>query len=77
MELQKALQTIKAVCDDSVANGRFRNIDEVANVTDAFNTVVDACNFAVAQKKAAEATKLPAELSPKEEAPESEVLAEL
>lgn len=51
MELQKALNTLKAVADDSVANGRFRNMDEVAAVTEAYNTVVAACNFAASVKK--------------------------
>lgn len=51
MELQKALSTLKAVCDDSVANGRFRNIDEVSAVTDAYNTIVGVCNYAVAKQK--------------------------
>jgi hypothetical protein len=50
MELQKALNTLKAVADDSVANGRFRNMDEVAAVTEAYNTVVSACNFAASVK---------------------------
>jgi hypothetical protein len=50
MELQKALSTLKAVADDSVANGRFRNMDEVAAVTEAYNTVVSACNFAASVK---------------------------
>jgi hypothetical protein len=51
MELQKALSTLKAVCDDSVANGRFRTIDEVSAVTDAYNTIVGVCNYAVAKQK--------------------------
>jgi hypothetical protein len=50
MELQKALATLKAVADDSVANGRFRNMDEVAAVTEAYNTIVSACNFAASVK---------------------------
>lgn len=87
MELQKALQTIKAVCDDSVSNGRFRNIDEVANVTNAFNLVVEACNYAVAQKNKemgalADAPKEEIvevsrneEVAPSEEVPQSEEVA--
>lgn len=51
MELEKALSTLKAVCDDSVANGRFRSIDEVSAVTDAYNTIVSVCNYAVAKQK--------------------------
>lgn len=51
MELQKALSTLKAVCDDSVSNGRFRSIDEVSAVTDAYNTIVGVCNYAVAKQK--------------------------
>jgi hypothetical protein len=46
MELSKALETIKAVCDDAVGNGRFKSIDDVATVTDAFNTLVGVANFA-------------------------------
>lgn len=45
MELAKALQTIKAICDDAVANGRFKSIDDVVGVTDAFNTLVQAVNY--------------------------------
>ena len=73
MELQKALNTLKAVADDSVANGRFRNMDEVAAVTEAYNTVVSACNFAVAKQKEEQGNV--EELAPKE--PDVQPSAEL
>ena len=44
MEISKALETIKAVCDDAVKNGRFRTIDETAAVTEAYNTLVMVSN---------------------------------
>jgi hypothetical protein len=47
MEISKALETIKAVCDDAVKNGRFRTIDETAAVTEAFNTLVMVSNAVV------------------------------
>jgi hypothetical protein len=50
MELSKALETIKAVCDDAVKNGRFRTIDETAAVTDAYNTLVLLSNSVVKLK---------------------------
>lgn len=71
MELQKALSTLKAVCDDSVANGRFRSIDEVSAVTDAYNTIVGVCNYAVAKQKEEEKTP------PKDEEPDAESSTEL
>ncbi len=47
MEISKALETIKAVCDDAVKNGRFRTIDETAAVTEAYNTLVMVSNALV------------------------------
>jgi len=47
MEISKALETIKAVCDDAVKNGRFRTIDETATVTEAYNTLVMVSNAVV------------------------------
>jgi len=47
MEISKALETIKAVCDDAVKNGRFRTIDETAAVTEAYNTLVMVSNAVV------------------------------
>lgn len=63
MELDKALQTIKSVCDDSVSNGRFRNIDEVSVVNHAFNLIVEACNYAVSQANLSKETALKVEPS--------------
>ena len=47
MEISKALETIKAVCDDAVKNGRFRTIDETAAVTEAYNTLVMVSNAVI------------------------------
>ena len=74
MELQKALSTLKAVCDDSVANGRLRSIDEVSAVTDAYNTIVGVCNYAVAKQKEEQAD---GEEIIKEPTPDAEPSAEL
>lgn len=50
MELAKALETIKAVCDDAVATGKLKSMDEAAHVSESFNFIVSACNYA-AQKR--------------------------
>ena len=47
MEISKALETIKAVCDDAVKNGRFRTIDETAAVTEAYNTLIMVSNAVI------------------------------
>ena len=44
MEILKSLDTIKAVCDDAVANSRFRNMQEVSKVMDAFDSIVGFIN---------------------------------
>lgn len=44
MEILKSLDTIKAVCDDAVANSRFRNMQEVGKVMDAFDSIVNFIN---------------------------------
>ena len=54
MEISKALETIKAVCDDAVKNGRFRTIDETATVTDAYNTLVMVSNAVVQSNQPAQ-----------------------
>ena len=54
MELSKALETIKAVCDDAVKNGRFRTIDETAAVTEAYNTLVMVSNAVIQSNQVAE-----------------------
>lgn len=54
MELSKALETIKAVCDDAVKNGRFRTIDETAAVTEAYNTLVMVSNAVIQSNKVVE-----------------------
>ena len=54
MELSKALETIKAVCDDAVKNGRFRTIDETAAVTEAYNTLVMVSNAVVQSNQPSE-----------------------
>jgi hypothetical protein len=54
MEISKALETIKAVCDDAVKNGRFRTIDETAAVTEAYNTLVMVSNAVVKSNKPSE-----------------------
>jgi hypothetical protein len=54
MEISKALETIKAVCDDAVKNGRFRTIDETAAVTEAYNTLVMVSNAVVQSKQPSE-----------------------
>jgi hypothetical protein len=50
MELAKALETIKAVCDDAVGTGKLKSMDEAAHVSECFNFIVSACNYA-AQKR--------------------------
>ena len=67
MEISKALETIKAVCDDAVKNGRFRTIDETAAVTDAFNTLVMVSN-AVTKSNQPQQVEAPLEEAPLEEA---------
>lgn len=54
MEISKALETIKAVCDDAVKNGRFRTIDETAAVTEAYNTLVMVSNAVVQSNQPAQ-----------------------
>ena len=54
MEISKALETIKAVCDDAVKNGRFRTIDETAAVTEAYNTLVMVSNAVVQSNQPSE-----------------------
>lgn len=54
MEISKALETIKAVCDDAVKNGRFRSIDETAAVTEAYNTLVMVSNAVVQSNQPAQ-----------------------
>lgn len=54
MEISKALETIKAVCDDAVKNGRFRTIDETAAVTEAYNTLVMVSNAVVKSNQPSE-----------------------
>ena len=54
MELSKALETIKAVCDDAVKNGRFRTIDETAAVTEAYNTLVMVSNAVIQSNQVVE-----------------------
>jgi hypothetical protein len=54
MEISKALETIKAVCDDAVKNGRFRTIDETAAVTEAYNTLVMVSNAVIQSNQHAE-----------------------
>jgi hypothetical protein len=54
MEISKALETIKAVCDDAVKNGRFRTIDETAAVTEAYNTLVMVSNALVQSNQPSE-----------------------
>lgn len=66
MEISKALETIKAVCDDAVKNGRFRTIDETAAVTDAFNTLVMVSN-AVAKSNQPQQVEAPLEEATLEE----------
>lgn len=68
MEISKALETIKAVCDDAVKNGRFRTIDETAAVTDAFNTLVMVSN-AVTKSNQPQQVEAPLEEATLEEAP--------
>lgn len=74
MDLQKALSTLKAVCDDSVANGRFRSIDEVSTVTDAYNTIVGICNYAVAKQKEEQADGGEIEESKRDAEPSAELV---
>ena len=66
MEISKALETIKAVCDDAVKNGRFRTIDETAAVTDAFNTLIMVSN-AVAKSNQPQQVEAPLEEATLEE----------
>jgi hypothetical protein len=54
MEISKALETIKAVCDDAVKNGRFRTIDETAAVTEAYNTLVMVSNAVIQSNQVVE-----------------------
>ena len=54
MEISKALETIKAVCDDAVKNGRFRTIDETAAVTEAYNTLVMVSNAVIQSNQSSE-----------------------
>ena len=54
MEISKALETIKAVCDDAVKNGRFRTIDETAAVTEAYNTLVMVSNAVIQSNQVSE-----------------------
>jgi hypothetical protein len=44
MEISKSLDTIKAVCDDAVANARFKNMEQVGKVMDAFDSIVHFIN---------------------------------
>jgi hypothetical protein len=57
MDLLKSLETIKAVCDDAIANGRFKSMDDAAAVTEAYNNLVMASNVVVGlrQQQAASA----------------------
>jgi hypothetical protein len=69
MELSKALETIKAVCDDAVKNGRFRTIDETAAVTEAYNTLVMVSNAVIQSNQVVEPQPIAEEsqVSPVEE----------
>ena len=51
MELSKALETIKAICDDAVKNGRFNSLEQTTQATDAFNTLVNAASIVANQQK--------------------------
>jgi hypothetical protein len=45
MNLNQALELTKSVFDQALANGNFKKLEDVATLTEAFNTLVGASNF--------------------------------
>lgn len=59
MELSKALSNIKSVCDDSLKQGRFNNLEDAQVIIESYNMIVSACNYAASKRKEEEQAKLP------------------